>query len=67
MTDSQKLVYVVLDWETKLVKGVYPERQDAADARFVSMQRMMMKVRKQLLLLPLCMKMLRQGLKRRNS
>ena len=34
MTDSQKLVYVVLDWETKLVKGVYPERQDAADAAF---------------------------------
>ena len=34
MTDSQKLVYVVLDWETKLVKVVYPERQDAADAAF---------------------------------
>ena len=34
MTDSQKLVYVVLDWETKLVKGVYPDIAYAADAAF---------------------------------
>ena len=34
MTDSQHIVYVVLDWETKQVKGVYPDRQYAADAAF---------------------------------
>ena len=34
MTDSEHIVYVVLDWETKQVKGVYPERQYAADAAF---------------------------------
>tara|TARA_B100000945_G_C20391871_1_gene602693 strand:+ start:821 stop:1102 length:282 start_codon:yes stop_codon:yes gene_type:complete len=34
MTDSQHIVYVVLDWETKQIKGVYPDRQYAADAAF---------------------------------
>ena len=34
MTDRNRIVYIALDWDTREIKGVYPDIAYAADAAF---------------------------------